>query len=112
MPFVNLKELRQVEPVPGFHLRFVHSDAMTIAFWDVEEGAVMPEHSHSHEQIAVVVEGEFELTLSGETRLLSAGEIAVIPSGEPHSGEAMSRCRLHDAFHPKRDDFDVPRTTM
>jgi len=112
MPFLSVRELPVQEPVPGFHLRFVHSETMTIAFWDIDAGALMPEHSHPHEQVAVVVEGELELTVDGETRVVRAGDAAVIPSGVVHSGRALSHCRIHDAFHPTRDDFAVPRTIV
>lgn len=105
MPFLNVQELSESEPVPGYRLRFVNSDSMTIAFWDIEAGAAMPEHSHPHEQVAIVVDGEFELVVAGEPRVVRPGDVAVIPPGTPHSGVALSRCRINDAFHPRRDDF-------
>ena len=80
MPFIDLNSLMVKEPVPGYRAVFVHSKNMTLAYWKVDEGAVMPEHSHPHEQVASVVEGRFELTLAGETRVLDSGSAAVIPS--------------------------------
>ena len=50
------------EPIPGFHGRVVHSDTMTFVLWRIEAGAVLPEHSHVHEQVAFVLEGTFEIT--------------------------------------------------
>ena len=105
MPFAELDHLEVKEPVPGYKAVFVHSDSMTVAYWEVDEGAVMPEHSHPHEQIASVVEGKFELTLGGETEVLDTGSAAVIPSNTPHGGKALTRCRLIDVFHPVRDDY-------
>jgi len=103
--FVDLKELTVNEPVPGYKAVFVHSENMTVAFWEAEEGAVMPEHAHPHEQVASVVEGQFELTVAGEPRVLDNGTVAIIPPNTPHSGKAITRCRLIDAFHPVRDDY-------
>jgi len=103
--FVDLKDLALKEPVPGYTATFVHSDNMTVAFWDVEQGAVMPEHAHPHEQIASVVEGQFELMVAGEARVLDSGTVAIIPSNTLHSGKAITRCRLIDAFHPVREDY-------
>ena len=105
MAFINLKALEEKEPVPGYKAVFVHSDSMTLAYWEVQEGAVMPEHSHAHEQVASVVEGRFELTVAGEPMVLDAGTVAVIPSNTPHSGKAITYCRLIDAFHPVREDY-------
>jgi quercetin dioxygenase-like cupin family protein len=105
MPFLNVEQQAPSEPVDGFHLRFVHADSMTIAFWEIDAGAVMPEHSHPHEQVAIVTEGEFELVVAGERRTVRPGDVAVIPSNVPHSGSALTSTRITDAFCPRRDDF-------
>jgi quercetin dioxygenase-like cupin family protein len=77
---------------------------MTVAHWEVEKGALMPEHSHPHEQVANVVEGRFELTVAGELQVLDRGSVAIIPPNTPHSGKAITHCRLIDVFHPIRED--------
>lgn len=109
MPFVKVAELGQTEPVSGYRLRFVHAGQMTVTFWDVEAGAVMPEHSHPQEQVSIMVEGEFELTLAGESRIVRPGDLVVIPTDAVHSGRALTCCRIHDVFHPRRDDFKQAR---
>lgn len=105
MTFLALKDIEEKEIVPGYRAKFVHSDNMTLGFWDVDQGASLPEHSHPHEQIANVLEGRFELTVDGEPRVLEPGMVAVIPGGVPHSGKALTPCRLMDAFHPTREDY-------
>jgi len=105
MPFIELKSLPLTEPVPGYRAVFVHARNMTLAYQEVDEGAVMPEHSHPHEQVASVVEGRFELTIAGEPRVLYTGSAVVIPSNTPHGGKALTYCRLIDAFHPVREDY-------
>ena len=105
MAFINLKDLEEKEPVPGYKGVFVHSESMTLAYWEIQEGAVMPEHSHAHEQVASVVEGRFELTVAGKPRVLDTGTSAIIPPNAPHSGKAITYCRLIDAFHPGREDY-------
>jgi hypothetical protein len=49
MPFVNLESIEEKETVPGYHARMVHSDNMTFAYWWVEAGASLLEHSYHHE---------------------------------------------------------------
>ena len=105
MTFIDLKELTFKEPVPGYKAVFVHSENMTVAFWEVEEGAIMPEHAHPHEQVASVLEGQFELTVAGEPKVLDRCTVAIIPSNTLHSGKAITRCRLIDSFHPVREDY-------
>jgi quercetin dioxygenase-like cupin family protein len=105
MGFINLDQVTEKEIVPGYRARFVHSENMSLAYWDVDPGAELPEHSHPHEQIANVLEGQFELTVAGESRVLEPGQVAVIPSGLPHRGRAITACRLLDAFYPVREDY-------
>ena len=105
MAFLNLKDVEEKEIVPGYRARFVHGENLTLAYWDVDPGAELPVHSHPHEQIANVLEGRFELTVDGETRVLEPGQVAVIPSGVPHGGKALTPCRLLDVFHPPPEDY-------
>jgi quercetin dioxygenase-like cupin family protein len=105
MSYLNLTDLKEIEPVPGFKGRFVHSDHVTMAYWNIAAGAAMPQHAHVHEQIANVIEGEFELTVAGETKTLKPGQVAVIPSNVPHSGKALTKCYIIDAFYPVREDY-------
>lgn len=105
MYFHTVNEIEEKEIVPGYRARFIHMEGMTVAYWTVEAGAVMPEHSHPHEQIANVLEGEFELTVEGESRVLVPGQVAVIPGDVPHGGRAITACRLLDAFQPAREDY-------
>ena len=65
----------------------------------------MPLHQHLHEQVAHVLQGKFELTVDGETKLLEPGIVAVIPPNVPHGGRAITDCSLLDVFLPERDDY-------
>jgi len=104
MPFVSLEELETREPMPGWQVHFVHSETMTFAHWTIEAGTALPEHRHPHEQVATILEGEFELSIDGETQVLRPGIVAVIPPNALHSGRALTPCRIIDAFHPIRED--------
>jgi len=105
MYFFDLDNIEIKEPVKGYKGKFVHSENQTIAIWDVEEGSILPEHSHPHEQISSVVKGEFELTIKGETRKVNKNNVAVIPSNVPHSGVAITKCKIIDVFYPVREEY-------
>ena len=105
MDVINLDELTEVEPVPGFKVRFVHSKNMTIAHWDIRAGSVLPAHSHYHEQVTQVIEGEFELTVENETSRMGPNAVAIIDAHQHHTGRAISACRIIDVFYPVREDY-------
>lgn len=105
MSFISINNLTAKEIVKGYHGRVIHTGKISLMYWTVEEGAVMPLHSHVHEQIAHVIKGAFELTVDGETKLMEPGMAAVIPSHAPHGGRAITSCELLDVFYPERDDY-------
>ena len=102
---VNLDAVTEREPVPGYKVKFVHADSMTVAFWTVSPDAPLPEHSHPHEQVATCIEGEFELTVDGTVHRMKPGTVVTIPSNVPHSARSITACRLIDVFHPVREDY-------
>ncbi|HBU77131.1 MAG TPA: cupin domain-containing protein [Muricauda sp.] len=102
---MNLSEIKSKEIMPGYHGKLVHGERMSWVFWDVEPNAEVPEHQHDHEQIMHVVEGTFEFTLNGEKGTYTAGDVVVIPSNAPHSGRALTACKLMDIFSPVREEY-------
>ena len=104
----NLHEWGETEGkpiIPGFRARFLHSANMTFALWNIAPGALLPAHDHPHEQVAHVLEGEFELTIDGVTAIVKSGGVAVIPSNARHFGKAITSCRILDVFYPVREDY-------
>ena len=102
---ISLSAIPSREIVNGFHGRFIHSESMTFAYWNIEKGCDLPEHHHEHEQVVNMLEGEFELVLDGVPHRLAEGDVLVIPRDVPHSGTAISDCRILDVFQPCRDDY-------
>ena len=68
-------------------------------------GAVIPDHSHPHEQLSTIVTGEMEVTVGGETRLMRPGMVAVIASDTRHIVHALTQCYVIDVFHPVREEY-------
>ena len=101
----RIAALKQHEVIEGFKARFIHSESMTMVFWDVESGASIPIHSHPHEQLSQVTEGEFEMVMNGNTFVLKPGSILVIPSNAKHGGKALTKCKITDIFSPTREDY-------
>ena len=105
MQYVDLTEMNSKEVMPSIHGKFVHTENMTMAFWDIKAGSKLPTHSHIHEQISQVTEGEFELTVEEEVYVLKQGKVVVIPSNAKHSGIAITDCKVLDTFYPVREDY-------
>jgi quercetin dioxygenase-like cupin family protein len=105
---MELKDLNKIaakSPFPGFQGKFIRSGQMTFVYWDIVAGVLLPEHSHPHEQVVHPLEGQFEMTVNGVTRILGPGSICIIPPNAVHSGRALTECRILDVFSPVREDY-------
>jgi quercetin dioxygenase-like cupin family protein len=102
---LNISEIPQRELVKGIKGRYVHTKNSTIGFVEIEKGAILPEHSHFHEQTTQVIEGELEMTIGGETKVLKPGMFTIIRSNVPHSAVALTYCMVTDTFCPVREDY-------
>ena len=71
-----------------------------------ENGGVGEPHTHVHEQASYCLEGEFEFTIGGETKIIGVGDTVYMPSNVLHGCRVLSeRGRLLDVFVPQREDF-------
>jgi quercetin dioxygenase-like cupin family protein len=105
MGLIELAELPDLEIAEGIHMHAVTARTVTVAHVKLTKGAFLPEHSHHHEQVVNVIEGELELTVEGKPYNLKSGKVMILPPNIPHSGRAVTDCRVVDVFHPVRDDF-------
>ena len=91
---------------PGVTARIVSGEKLMFSLVTLEPGAVVPTHSHPHEQMGMMVSGTMEFTIAGETRTLSGNEMYVVPGGVPHAVKAGPRGAVAlDAFSPPREEY-------
>jgi quercetin dioxygenase-like cupin family protein len=93
-------------PLAGFVFKEVHLNNVMITWVEMKPGSILPEHSHPHEQISLVVEGALELTVDGMTRVMRKGDVAIVPSNVKHSGRVLAEQTVAvDAWNPIREDY-------
>jgi quercetin dioxygenase-like cupin family protein len=105
MPLIQLEHLGTLQLAPGITAKIVTAETMTVAHVELKAGSPLPEHSHVHEQVVNVIDGELELTVAGTPHRLTRGRVFVLPSNIPHTGRAITDCYVIDVFHPVREDF-------
>jgi quercetin dioxygenase-like cupin family protein len=95
------------ELAPGVRMSPLFGDGAMLNLLDFEPGASVQEHSHPHEQLGMVVDGELVLVIDGVEHRLGAGHGYQIPGGVAHSArtEQGVRCRVLDVFQPVREDY-------
>ena len=94
---------------PGGERRLGYTDHMMMVVVDFSDGPQSqpdPPHSHPHEQVSYVAEGEIIFVMEGQQTRLEPGDMFLVPPSVPHSIQLLTEhARLIDCFTPIREDF-------
>jgi len=94
------------ELIPGIVARTFWGQKMLMAVIDIDPNTLMPMHSHPHEQVGIIIEGEIEFTIGEETRSLKPGDVYVIPEGVEHGAQTLDQpVKVMDVFSPVREEY-------
>jgi quercetin dioxygenase-like cupin family protein len=94
------------ELLPGVRLKsMVHGRHTHLTEVRFVAGAVVPEHSHPHEQTGYLVAGSLRFFgPEGET-VVAPGDCWTFPSEVPHGAEALEDSVVIEVFSPIREDY-------
>lgn len=108
MPFINMEEIAPLALSDSVRLYLTWGDRIMMSFVHFDPHGDVPEHSHPHEQMGMGVEGEFELTIAGESRVIRKGDVYLIPSNVRHSARSLGDAAVAlDIFSPPREDYQA-----
>ncbi len=106
MNYYKIQDLEVKNPLEGVELRIVAGEKMTMAIFYLEPGTGVPEHSHPHEQMGIVLKGSLELKIVADKRIMKKGDVYHIPSNLVHSGKSVAGpAEIIEIFSPPRDDL-------
>jgi len=106
MPIVDPAALEPLHLVPGVRLHISHGTNLMLAHVELDDRAVVPTHSHPHEQAGTVLSGTLRMTIDGVATDCEPGVYYWIPGGVPHSAQAVNGpCTVLDIFSPIREDY-------
>ncbi len=102
------EELPKEALKPDLGRRLIATDRMMLAQVYLEEGCIVPKHSHENEQLTYILEGALRFWLGEDEEEIvdvAAGEVLHIPSHLPHKAEALETTLDVDVFAPPRQDW-------
>ncbi len=104
--FRRVAELPELAPMPGVTARRLTGAQMMAQEVRVAAGVEVPLHSHANEQIMLMLDGRFEMTVhdaeGGEPRtfVMAKGDCVLLPAHCPHGGRAVEDALILDMFSP------------
>jgi quercetin dioxygenase-like cupin family protein len=112
--YVDVSAIPSVEFVPGLGFQPVLGERTMVNFVTFAPHTEAPTHVHEEEQIVIVLDGEFEFWIDGESRVMKPGDVAVVPPWVSHGARTHeATCREVDVFNPPRKTLlDIARAQL
>ena len=82
---IDWDEQEFTEVRPGIFGATVHTPQLTATLYRYGAGSSWEEHQHPQDQITHVIEGTIDFVVAGSSVRLTAGALATLPGGTPHS---------------------------
>ncbi|MGH2914817.1 MAG: cupin domain-containing protein [Solirubrobacteraceae bacterium] len=82
---IDWEEQNFTEVRPGIFGATVHTPQLTATLYRYGAGTSWEEHQHPQDQITQVLEGTIDFVVAGRAVRLTAGQLAALPGGTPHS---------------------------
>lgn len=104
--FKDAASRKEKELVLGARTRTFWGDKMLLSLVEIDANSEVPNHTHPHEQAGIVIEGEMEMGIGGEVRVLKPGDMYIIPGGVEHYARCGDKsAKALDIFSPVREEF-------
>jgi quercetin dioxygenase-like cupin family protein len=104
--FLSRRDCSRHTIFKGVNIFTTVGQQMMLSLVEMDPRAVVEPHSHPHEQMGMLLEGELTFTVGGEKKKLKPGEMWRIPGGVVHTAVAGDKpVKALDVFHPIREDY-------
>ena len=72
----------------------INKSAGTVTVFAFDEGQGLSEHTAPYDALVYVLDGEVEISLSGNPLRLKEGEMVILPANQPHALKAISKFKM------------------
>ncbi|MBD3184984.1 cupin domain-containing protein [Candidatus Poribacteria bacterium] len=72
----------------------IKKDTGTVTLFAFDEGQGLSEHKTPYDALVHVLDGEVEITISGEPYNLKTGDMIIMPADEPHGLQATGKFKM------------------
>lgn len=83
----------------------VHGDKTLMVEFLLQKDAVLPLHSHPHEQTGYLIKGRIRLTVGADVHEVMPGDSWCIPGSVLHGAEIIEESVAVEVFSPVRKDY-------
>lgn len=87
---LNIENLVDYQKDTVVSREVIKKELGTVTFFAFDKGQGLSEHSAPFDAMVQVIDGEAEITISGNKNIVKKGEIIIMPANEPHALQAVT----------------------
>jgi len=72
----------------------IKGETGTVTLFAFDKGQGLSEHTAPFDALVNVIDGEADITISGENFAVQQGEMIIMPANKPHSVKAVKRFKM------------------
>ena len=87
---LNIENLVDYQKDTVVSREVIKKELGTVTFFAFDKGQGLSEHSAPFDAMVQVIDGEAEITISGNKNIVKKGEMIIMPANEPHALQAVN----------------------
>ncbi|GAB6055511.1 cupin domain-containing protein [Methanobacterium alkalithermotolerans] len=91
---IGVEELIDYQAGAVVSREIIRKETGTVTIFAFDKGEGLSEHTAPFDAMVQIVDGEAEITISGEKNLLKKGEMIIMPANEPHALHAVEKYKM------------------
>ncbi len=90
----NLKNLINYQMGSVVSRSIIDKTAGTVTLFAFDKGQGLSEHTAPYDALVYLIDGEADVTISGEPIRLKTGATTIMPANEPHALQAVTKFKM------------------
>ena len=91
---VTLSALLDYQPGAVVSRTLVKKETGTVTAFAFDAGEGLSEHTTPFDALVVLIDGEAEISIAGQSHRVTAGQLLRLPAGRPHAVRAVTRFKM------------------
>ena len=91
---LNLNEIIDYQEDSVVSRTLIKKKSGTVTLFAFDQGQALSEHTAPFDAMVYILDGEAEITISGNIFHLKVGEIIIMPANEPHALKAVKKYKM------------------
>ena len=87
---LNIENLVDYQKDTVVSREVIKKELGTVTFFAFDKGQGLSEHSAPFDAMVQVIDGEAEITISGNKNIVKKGEMIIMPANEPHALQGVN----------------------